>query len=747
MSLEPSRREKRRLESGSSLEVWGGIECTVNRVGDNYFDQIALSGHDGRLDDLDRFSELGIRTLRYPVLWERIAPGDLPDADWKRSDKALARMRELGITPIVGLVHHGSGPRHTSLVDPGFAHKLAEFAAAVAERYPWIEMYTPINEPLTTARFAGLYGIWYPHCRDDFSFVRAVINQCQAIRASMDAIRKVNPAAQLIQTEDLGKTYSTTALRYQADFDNERRWLTFDLLCGRVDERHPFWSYLVSSGATASELESFLLQQCAPSVLGINHYLTSERFLDDRVELYPQSVRGGNGRHAYADVEAVRVLENGISGHLGVLREAWDRYGLPLAVTEVHLGCTREQQLRWLSEAWHSAQELRNEGCDIRAITVWSLLGSFGWDLLLTQDGGCYESGAFDLRSRAPRLTAIAAMTKALASSAEFDHPVLDGDGWWRKKCRLAYPPHHSAHVVRTLQRERRSPRPILITGAAGTLGNAFARISADRGLEFRAVTRGDLDITDPASIESILDEARPWAVVNAAGYVRVDDAEWDSASCCSVNTDGAIALAVACEARGIRLATFSTDLVFDGARNTPYSEGDLPNPLGVYGRSKADAEGSLLTLRATPLIVRTSAFFGPWDSYNFLATAFASLNNGLPFEAATDVIVSPTYVPDLVNSTLDLLIDGERGVWHLANAGETSWADFARRAADAAGIDSSLIIGRPASALDYSAPRPSYSALKSARGDLMPTLDDAISRYVTEYTELCAGDAQAANA
>src|SRR3954462_13157246 len=167
---------------GSSAypEVWGGVECTVNRVGDQFQDQLVRSGHAARLEDLDRFAQLGIRSLRYPVLWERTAPNGLADADWTWADQRLGRLRELGIRPIVGLVHHGSGPRHTRLVDPSFATGLAEFAQAVAERYPWGARYTPVNEPLTTARFSGLYGHWYPHGRDPLSFARALLTQCRA---------------------------------------------------------------------------------------------------------------------------------------------------------------------------------------------------------------------------------------------------------------------------------------------------------------------------------------------------------------------------------------------------------------------------------------------------------------------------------------------------------------------------------------------------------------------------------------
>src|SRR5690349_1730164 len=104
-----------------TLELWGGVECTVNRVGDRYGDQLARNGHWERLDDLDRFAALGLRTLRYPLLWEHIAPDGLGAADWTWADARMQRLRALGIRPIVGLVHHGSGPRHTNLLDPGFA--------------------------------------------------------------------------------------------------------------------------------------------------------------------------------------------------------------------------------------------------------------------------------------------------------------------------------------------------------------------------------------------------------------------------------------------------------------------------------------------------------------------------------------------------------------------------------------------------------------------------------------------------
>src|SRR5918912_4097679 len=164
------------MQRGSRLELWAGLESTYNRVGQRFFDQVRRSGHHDRLDDLDRFAELGIRAIRYPVLWERVAPARADALDWSWSDARLAHLRQLGIRPIVGLLHHGSGPRYTDLRDPGFPEKLAAHAARVAARYPWVRDWTPVNEPVTTARFSGLYGHWYPHQADFGAFCRMVVN-------------------------------------------------------------------------------------------------------------------------------------------------------------------------------------------------------------------------------------------------------------------------------------------------------------------------------------------------------------------------------------------------------------------------------------------------------------------------------------------------------------------------------------------------------------------------------------------
>jgi dTDP-4-dehydrorhamnose reductase len=722
------------------LEVWAGVESTVNRVGEQFFDQLVWSGHHDRLSDLDLFAGLGIRALRYPALWERIAPERPDQYDWRWTDQRLNRLAELGIRPIVGLLHHGSGPAYTSLIDPDFPARFADFAYAVARRYPWIPAWTPVNEPLTTARFSGLYGIWYPHGKRDGLMVRALLQQVRGSQLAMQAVRSVNPQAEWVQTEDLGKTYSTPALRYQAEFDNRRRWLSLDLLTGRVDDQHPMLRFLVWAGATPAELEAIRREAVPPDVLGINHYITSERFLDENPAAYPAAFHGSNGQHAFADVEAVRVCAQGPTGFAGLLQEVWERYGQPVAITEAHMGGFSEERLRWFMQSWQVAHDLRKRGVDLRAVTAWALLGSFNWNVLLARNVGHYEPGVFDARGPQPRLTATARALGSLARTGRFDHPVLDEPGWWQRPPRLLYPPLcretglPKAPEPVSQPNLTHPPRRLLIIGANGTLSRAFQRICPVRGLLYDTAGSAALDIRDPAAVEAALDSYRPWAVINTAGYVRVDDAEREPVACQAINTRGAANLAQACARRGLPLVTFSSDLVFDGEQQHPYTERDEPAPLNVYGESKAQAEEQVLAIHPHALMVRTSAFFGPWDAYNFAHAAAVAARESRPFAAADDTVISPTYVPDLVHAALELLVDGAEGLWHLANPSALTWFDFARRVLDAVRLPAEKLQGAPMQAFALPARRPAYSVLGSERGSVLPPLEDSLERFGREW-------------
>jgi dTDP-4-dehydrorhamnose reductase len=732
-SIRKEEKQQQAEHSATYPELWGGIECTVNRIEDKYLDQVRLSGHSQRVKDLEMFARLGIKTLRYPVLWERTCKSGKPD--WRWPDARLERLKELGIKPIAGLVHHGSGLPETNLIDKYFPEKLASYAASVAARYPWIEYYTPVNEPLTTGRFSCLYGHWYPHYKDSYAFARALLVQCRAVVQSMKAIKLINPEAKLVQTEDLGKTYSTPELKYQADFENSRRWLTYDLLCGYVNKYHPMWDYFLYLGISGDEMEFFLDNPYPPDILGINYYITSQRYLDKNLALYPPCTHGGNGRDAYADVEAVRAAGSGFEELPALLKETWSRYKLPIAVTEVHLHCTREEQLRWFKEKWDFAAGLNKEGVPVVAVTAWAMLGSYDWCSLLTKPEGIYEPGVFDVRSYPPRPTILASCIKAVSENKTFTHPVLDVKGWWKRKERIIYGVSSEEETSGI-----ENARTILITGKTGTLGKAFERICRSRGLNARVTCRQDMNICSKEDVRRVISEVKPWAVINTAGYVNVDMAEHEPHICYSGNTNGAVNLSDVCAEEGIKFLTFSSDLVFDGRLNDLYKEKDRVNPLNVYGRSKARAEEQIIKNNPSALIIRTSAFFGPWDEYNFITVSMNRIANGIKVLAAKDLVISPTYVPDLVNAALDLMIDDEKGIWHLANNGSVSWSDFLHIALDISGLSTHLVEPVHSNELHFTAPRPRFSALGSSRGTIMPDLLNAVERYCKEVELVNAG-------
>jgi dTDP-4-dehydrorhamnose reductase len=483
------------------------------------------------------------------------------------------------------------------------------------------------------------------------------------------------------------------------------------------------WGYLREAGIEAAELGWFNDHPCPPDVIGINHYVTSDRHLDDDLSRHAMERRGGNGRDAYVDIEAVRAAGSRPAGVAGALDDAWTRYRCPLAITEAHLGCTREDQLRWLHSVWSCAHEARAAGVDVRAVTAWALLGSFDWDSLVTRLRRHYEVGAFDVRGPEPRPTAIAHLISDLALQRIPRRAELVAEpGWWERAFRSPDSGEQSPTA---------DERPLLVTGASGTLGRAFTQLCAARGLRVRAYSRAELDICDADSIARVLNETAAWAVINTAGYVRVDDAEFDSERCFRENSAGAELLASACADRGLPFLTFSSDLVFDGQRQTPYVETHDVQPLNVYGLSKARAERAVMQAHDGALIVRTSSFFGPWDDHNFVTVALRTLARGDVFRAIDDIVVSPTYVPDLVNAALDLLIDGEQGLWHLVNDGSLSWAELVRRVAKLAKVSTAQLQSDSWRTFGLAAARPSFSVLTSERGIVMPALEDALDRYV----------------
>jgi dTDP-4-dehydrorhamnose reductase len=414
-------------------EVWAGVECSWLRVGDWACDQLALTGHDRRIEDLDLLGELGVKAVRYPVLWGR-APRGIEATDWAWASRRLERIAELGIRPIVGLLHHGFGPEGSDPLDPGWPAAFGRYAAEVARRFPSVTEFLPINEPLTTARFAGLYGWWPPYGRDRTTFLRLMLAQAEAFVEASRAIRSATPDARILVNEDLGQSIGSPACEAAARRDSERRWLTFDLLSGQVDQSHVLWS--AASIGQRRILDALRWEPQIPDVLGIDYYVTSDRYLDERLEHFPPETHGGDERGRYADVELARVAGLEIGGFDPCIREAWARYGLPVALTEVHLEGEPADQVAWWAEAVDAARRSVAAGVAVSGVTAWSAFGAFEWSSILRNPRGSYANGCFDVHPDGqPKVTPLGEAVRATAMGQGLDAER----GWWRRPERALY--------------------------------------------------------------------------------------------------------------------------------------------------------------------------------------------------------------------------------------------------------------------------------------------------------------------
>jgi dTDP-4-dehydrorhamnose reductase len=630
------------VAQADGLELWGGYECTVNRVRDQWYDQTPCSGHEQRLGDLELFAGLGIKSLRYPALWERISPRSPKQRDFAWTDERLPELRRLGISPILTLTHHGSGPHYTDLLQDSFAIGLAAHAAAVAARYPWVMDWTPVNEPLTTARFSALYGYWYPHTTDEGLFWRALLNEIDATRFSMRAIRAINPQARLVATDDLGYCHATPPLQCEADFQNARRWAGWDLLCGTVVPGHELWERIASFGLQ-DRLRAIADDPCPPDIIGINHYLSSERLIDHRSELYPHRAvadkeLGNCAGVTHVDIDVVRHLPGARLGLPQLLQQAWERYGLPMAVTECHNGATREEQVRWFVEVWQAARALRRGGMDLRAVTAWALLGSFDWNRMVTRFVGHYEPGVFDVRGGAPRPTLLAQVLPQLARGETPALSLLSVPGWWRRQGDSG-----RRFEQDTLYSGKADARPLLIVGDDGPLTQLATRSCETRGLHY-ARCGGNL----PEALELL----QPWAVLDtrdreglAGPRRRAQDLHGARSS-----------VAQACANAGVRCAVFTS----------AFGPGLAAEALALPG----------------VLVARTGPVFAPWQTSAAAVRWLDAMDAGSSVRVDAQARWHDVYGPDLMDGLLDLLLDGVEGAVNFVPRERCRHADFARQLA-----------------------------------------------------------------
>jgi dTDP-4-dehydrorhamnose reductase len=279
----------------------------------------------------------------------------------------------------------------------------------------------------------------------------------------------------------------------------------------------------------------------------------------------------------------------------------------------------------------------------------------------------------------------------------------------------------------------------VLITGARGLLGSAMTREFAHTG-EVHALDRHQLDIAREASVNAAVADVKPTLIINCAAYNQVDRAEDDAEAALKVNALGVLALSRAAARSGATLVHYSTDFVFDGESERPYTEQDPPNPRGVYAASKLLGDWFALEDSCT-YVLRVESLFGKQGAHGArrgsLATIVDHIRSGREVPVFVDRTVSPSCTADVARATRELIDAGApAGLYHCVNTGAATWARIAEEAASILGVPARLKRLTLETA-KLRAPRPRYCALSNAKlaaaGVYMPTWQEALRGFLVE--------------
>ena len=250
----------------------------------------------------------------------------------------------------------------------------------------------------------------------------------------------------------------------------------------------------------------------------------------------------------------------------------------------------------------------------------------------------------------------------------------------------------------------------VLITGANGQLGKELVELFTEKGFEVYGLGRDKMDITNQAQVQEVINTLKPNIVLHSAAHTQVDLAESEPEQAFSINAYGTRNVAVAAEAVGAKLVYVSTDYVFDGTTDEPYTEFSPTSPLGIYGKSKLAGEQFVRDLHSKFFIVRTSWVYGKHGT-NFVKTMLKLGEEKKELSVVSDQIGCPTYTLDLAHVILDLVDTQKYGVYHVSNSGSCSWYEFAKEIFKISKMEVQV---KPCTTEDFIRPakRPKYSVL-----------------------------------
>jgi beta-glucosidase/6-phospho-beta-glucosidase/beta-galactosidase len=352
--------------------IWAsGIEDTFvpqTRPGHRALDEYELMGHyEHWREDLALVKALGVQALRWGVPWYRVEPRP-GEFDWRWTDQVIPYLvDELGVTPIVDLMHYGCPLwLRREFDNDAYPSAVAAYARAFAERYKSLaRWYTPLNEPIVNAMMCGKRGLWPPYLRGDTGYIRIMLQLAKGIVNTVEAIKAVDPAAIMVHVE--AGSLSRAArddLQALALEEQQRAFLCYDLIGGRVGPDHPLYTWLVRNGASPDDLAALARRAVPLDVIGLNFYpqwSTQQLAIDDR------------GRLVY------RKIEKDGAGFAELIESYHRRYGAPIMITETSAYGRHQVRAGWLEASLAAIRRLREQGVPVLGYTWFPLFTMIEW--------------------------------------------------------------------------------------------------------------------------------------------------------------------------------------------------------------------------------------------------------------------------------------------------------------------------------------------------------------------------------
>jgi beta-glucosidase len=359
--------------------IWAaGVEDTFvpqTRPGHRSLDEYELMGHyENWRVDLELCRTLGLKAVRWGVPWYKVEaePGKF---DWSWVDGVISYLvDDLHVEPILDLMHYGCPFwLERSFMDPKYPEYVARYAAAFTERYQdKIRYYTPLNEPVINALMCGMRGLWPPYRRGEKGYIQVMMQLARGIQTTVKAIKSIDPDSVIVHVEATGLTRTIREdLAALAREEAHRGFICYDLISGRINHDHPLFLWLIRNGTSPDELLTLQQEKIDLDIVGMNFYpqwSTRQIYLNKRGQI------------------AFRETEPEGEGFAELIRHYYERYQVPIIITETSAVGSDEIRFRWLQSSVSSIKSLRTEGVPVIGYTWFPMFTMIDWRYRFSQE-------------------------------------------------------------------------------------------------------------------------------------------------------------------------------------------------------------------------------------------------------------------------------------------------------------------------------------------------------------------------